>query len=221
VTPAAVPVVQAYQPAAQAVAAVPFHAAPLAEAPHPPPMVAPVAAAPVQFAPQPAAPPPAIDPGFAAWAPLAPAAAQAPPPASSPFAAPPPSPFVTTATAMAAEPMLPESTSGQIRQLELRAIFGVERELSADEILQRLRGLSGIRNVVRVGHEELAAFENLRRCLGGLAPVGAPMRLMFGNSPVELVREGRVVLAVITDGSFAPGVRETIMIGAREIDRLG
>jgi hypothetical protein len=44
--------------------------------------------------------------------------------------------------------------------------------------------------------------------------------LLFGNSPVELIREGRVVLAVMTDGSFAPGVRETIMIGAREIDRM-
>lgn len=120
-----------------------------------------------------------------------------------------------------AESVVPESSSGQIRQLELRAIFGLDRELSAGEILQRLRGLAGIRSVVRVGQEELVAFEILRRCLASLAPSGLPMRLMFGNAPVELIREGGVVLAVMTEGSFAPGVRETIMIGAREIDRLG
>jgi hypothetical protein len=38
---------------------------------------------------------------------------------------------------------------------------------------------------------------------------------------LEFIREGSVLLAVQTDGGFAPGVRETLMIVARELDRLG
>jgi hypothetical protein len=161
----------------------------------------------------------ALDQGFAAWAPLAGASTAA----AKPFVAEAPvvSGAASPASAPSPEPMLPESSSSQIRQLELRAIFGVDRELSADEILQRLRSLKGIRNVARVGYEELAAFEILRRCFGDLGQGDARMRVMFGDSPVELVREGRVVLAAMTEGKFAPGVRETIIIGAREIDRLG
>jgi hypothetical protein len=122
---------------------------------------------------------------------------------------------------VAAEPVQAEIPPNPvIRQLELRAIFGLDRELSVDEIMQRVRGLAGIKSAVRLGGEELTAYENLRRCLSSLAPAGAPLRLLFGNSPVEMFREGRVVLAVITDGSFAPRVRETIMICAREIDRM-
>lgn len=113
------------------------------------------------------------------------------------------------------------SDSASIRQLELRAIFGVDRELSADEILQRARALSGIRNLARVGARELATIEGLKNLLPGLGFGGGPLRLYTGSVPIEFIREGSVVLAVQTDGGFAPGVRETLMIVARELGRLG
>lgn len=113
------------------------------------------------------------------------------------------------------------SDSSTIRQLELRAIFGVDRELSADEILQRARALSGIRGLARVGAKELATIEGLKNLLPSLGLGGGPLKLYSGNVPLDFIREGAVVLAVQTDGGFAPGVRETLMIVARELGRLG
>jgi hypothetical protein len=111
--------------------------------------------------------------------------------------------------------------SSSIRQLELRAIFGVDRELNADEIMQRARALSGIRGLARVGARELATIEGLKNLLPSLGLGTGPLRLYSGNVPIDFIREGPVVLAVQTDGSFAPGVRETLMIVARELGRLG
>jgi len=133
---------------------------------------------------------------------------------------PEPAPVAAAISAAMAAATVAESSSSEIRQLELRAIFGVDRELSADEILQRLRGLAGVRHVTRVGAEELGAMEILKRGLAGMAGEGKPLRLSFGNSPVDFIREGRTVLAVMTDGSFAPGVRETMIIAARELTRM-
>jgi hypothetical protein len=168
-----------------------------------------------------------------------PAAAAFPPvsapaqPAASPFSTPPqfPSPAQTFGApapqAFAPAPrqaadsgdFLAESSS--IRQLELRAIFGVDRELSAEEIMQRARALSGIRGLARVGARELATIEGLKNLLPSLGLGSGPLRLYSGNVPIDFIREGQVVLAVQTDGSFAPGVRETLMIVARELGRLG
>jgi len=111
------------------------------------------------------------------------------------------------------------SDSSSIRQLELRAIFGVDRELSAEEILQRARSLPGIRGILRVGPSETAAIESLKK-LVPLLGLSGPVKLYAGNSFVEFVREGAVLLAVQTDRGFAPGVRETLMIVARELGRL-
>jgi hypothetical protein len=170
----------------------------------------------------------------------APALASAPAqPAASPFSAPPQfsppasSPFAATTPAAAAPPAFTPAPqpaadavdflvdSSSIRQLELRAIFGVDRELSADEILQRARSLAGIRNLARVGARELTTIEGLKNLLPGLGFGSGPLRLYAGNVPIDFIREGSVVLAVQTDGSFAPGVRETLMIIARELGRLG
>jgi hypothetical protein len=136
--------------------------------------------------------------------------------------APAPAPAtVTEAHRPAAAPgPMPSYEQPEIRQLELRAIFGVDRELSADEILRRLRSLAGIRNVTRIDSETLAALNVLNRNLAGLVPEAAPMRVSFGGAPVEFIRSGRVCLAVINDGSFAPGTKETIIIAARELDRM-
>jgi hypothetical protein len=45
------------------------------------------------------------------------------------------------------------------------------------------------------------------------------LKLYAGSVPLEFIREGPVLLAVQTDGGFAPGVRETLMIVARELGR--
>lgn len=112
------------------------------------------------------------------------------------------------------------SDSSSIRQLELRAIFGVDRELSADEILQRARALPGVRHISRVAAREVTAIEGLKNLLPALGLPG-PLKLYAGNTPVDFIREGGVLLAVQTDGGFAPGVRETLMIITRELGRLG
>jgi hypothetical protein len=135
-------------------------------------------------------------------------------------AAPAPAPAFAQASQPAADAggFLSESTS--IRQLELRAIFGVDRQLGADEMLQRARKLTGIRGVARVGQREIATIEGLQKLLPDLGFGTAPLRLYAGNVPIEFIREGSVVLAVQTDGGYAPGVRETLMIIARELGRI-
>lgn len=171
--------------------------------------------------PVPAAAPPASPFGFAqetAPAP-APAAAPAPTPVAAPAQAPAPAPAAPPA-APAAESDSFESDSRSIRQLELRAIFGVDRELGAEEMLQRARGLSGIRHVARVPAGENATIDGLKRVIGSLGFPAGQVKLVCGNVPIEFIREGNVMLAVQTDGSFAPGVRETLMIVARELGRL-
>ncbi|MES2919992.1 MAG: hypothetical protein V4819_00495 [Verrucomicrobiota bacterium] len=112
------------------------------------------------------------------------------------------------------------SDSFSIRQLELRAIFGVDRELNSEEILQRSRALPGLRQVVRVGSQDMVAVEALKQLLPNLGLGGGVLKLHSESGPLEFIREGAVMLAVQTDGGFAPGVRETLMLVARELDRL-
>lgn len=107
------------------------------------------------------------------------------------------------------------------RKLELRAIFGVDREMSADEIMQRTRSLPGVRHIARIGTADVAALENLKRTLATLGFGGGAIRLYSGSVPIEFVRDGHTMLAVQTDGGFAPGVREAIMIVARELEKMG
>jgi hypothetical protein len=106
------------------------------------------------------------------------------------------------------------------RQLELRAIFGVDREMSGDEILQRTRSLPGVKHVACIASQDVLALESLKRTLHSLGFGSGNMRLYSGSVPIEFVREGSTILAVQTDGGFAPGIRETIMIVARELDKM-
>lgn len=115
----------------------------------------------------------------------------------------------------------PQSDSSAIRQLELRAIFGVDREMTADEILQRSRALPGMRNVTRVQGKDMATIESLKSLLPSLGFGSGTLKLYCGSVPLEFIREGNVLLALQTDGGFAPGVRETLMLVARELNRLG
>ena len=181
------------------------------------------AAAPVPQAFAPASPPAAqIDPQPQAFAPpvqIPSAFAPAPPPVQAPAVqAPPP-----LQAAAAVQPHAEESQSDSfnIRQLELRAIFGVDREMNADEILQRSRALPGMRNVARVAAHDVATIESIRNLLPSLGFGSGALKLYSGSVPLEFIREGSVMLAVQTDGGFAPGVRETLMIVARELGRIG
>lgn len=112
------------------------------------------------------------------------------------------------------------SDSFAIRQLELRAIFGADRELNSDEILQRSRALPGLRHVVRVDPQDMAGIESLKQLLPKLGLASSALKLHSDSGPLEFIREGEVMLAVQTDGDFAPGVRETLMLVARELNRL-
>ena len=185
------------------------------------------------------APAPAASPFAAAAAPAAPpsspfAFAQSEPPpipqaapvqaapaaAAAPVAAAPAPAPASVASPVFAEADSYESDSRSIRQLELRAIFGVDRELSADEILQRARALPGIRHVARVPAADSGTIDALKRVVAGLGFGAGQVKLYCGAVPIEFIRESNVLLAVQNDGTFAPGVRETLMIVARELGRL-
>ena len=112
------------------------------------------------------------------------------------------------------------SDCSSIRQLELRAIFGVAHEMGVDEILQRCRSLPGVLNIACLAGHEADTIESLKALLNKLGCGGSALRIYAGSIPVEFIREGNVLLAVQTDGGFAPGVRETLMIVAREMARL-
>jgi hypothetical protein len=171
----------------------------------------------------PAGTPSPFTPAAAASPAVSPFTMETPATAPSPFPqwSQPTPPAQTPAAATPQPAMAPQyvSESSSIRQLELRAIFGVDRELGAEEILQRARSLPGIRGIVRAGQAETAAIESLKNLVPMLGLAG-PMKLYAGNSFIEFVREGSVLLAVQTDRGFAPGVRETLIIVARELGRL-
>jgi hypothetical protein len=91
--------------------------------------------------------------------------------------------------------------------------------MNHDEIIQRSRALPGIRHIARVGTQDIAAIEAIKHVLANLGFGGGGLKLYAGSVPVDFIREGSVLLAVQTDGGFAPGVRETLMIVARELGR--
>jgi hypothetical protein len=113
-----------------------------------------------------------------------------------------------------------DSDSRGIRQLELRAIFGVDRELNADEILQRARSLPGIRHLARVPAADASVVDSFRRVVANLGFGSGQVKLYSGSVSIDFIREGSVLFAVQTDGGYAPGVRETLIIVARELGRL-
>ena len=153
-----------------------------------------VAPSPVAAAPQPPAPTPP---------------APTPAPAPEAFSAPVRKPSYDSSN----EP----SESSSIKQLELRAIFGVTREMNKEEILQRAGSLPGIREIARVSEEDAATVNALKKVISNLGFGDGPLKLYSGSSPIEFIREGNIILAIQTEGGFAPGVRETLMIVAREL----
>ncbi len=117
----------------------------------------------------------------------------------------------------AAEPT--GSDSFEIKQLELRAIFGVDREMSKEEIIQRSRSLPGVRQIAMVSESDIAAVDALKQVITNLGFGNGALKLYSGSVPIDFIREGRTLLAIQTDGGFAPGVRETLMLVARELSR--
>jgi hypothetical protein len=113
-----------------------------------------------------------------------------------------------------------ETPAGSVRQLALRAIFGIDRELNEREILERAGQLPGVRQLTRVADHEVEALDCARRAFGSMRFAGEPVKLVCGDAPVHFIAEGKVRLLVQASGSFAPGVRETLLIAARELDCL-
>ena len=226
-----------YEAPAKAYSAAPFEAAPASA----PAASSPFSAAPAQPATSPFStesqrgPSPSTQAALAAFGnweePSASSASKAPFEAASPFAQAAPAVFAPTpeATPQTPAPFTPtpagpidasQSDSYSIRQLELRAIFGVDREMNVEEILQRTRALPGMRNIARVSSQDMSAVEALKNLLPNLGFGSGGLKLYSGSVPLEFIREGSVMLAVQTDGGFAPGVRETLMLVARELGRI-
>ena len=108
-----------------------------------------------------------------------------------------------------------------MQQLEIRAIFGVDHVLDANEMIQKARNLSGIGTVATVGGQEKQALEDFRSTITSLG-LGDPnhMELNFGSGSVDFITEGDTTLAVLQQGPYAPGVQETLIIVARELSKL-
>jgi hypothetical protein len=135
-------------------------------------------------------------------APPAPRQAQAPHGYSAPVAAAP-------------------AVTGEISQLVLRAIFGVARELDRNEILQRARTLPGIRNLQVVGQTEVAAIGALRDSIQRMGfGDRASLALTTSGGVVDIIEEPGTSLAVLHEGTYSAGVKETLIIVARELSHL-
>lgn len=171
--------------------------------------------APAAAAPQPA-PSPSSPSLFGGW----PQAEVAPAPApQAPTPAPQPAASALAPLQVSIIDESPYSDSYSIKQLELRAIFGVDREMTKEEIIQRSRSLPGIRQIARGNEQDIGAVDALKQVISNLGFGNNPLRLYSGSVPIEFIREGGTLLAVQTDGGFAPGVRETLMLVARELDK--
>lgn len=142
-----------------------------------------------------------------------------PAPTNPTFAVPEEKQMVTRATATPAESDESAPDDEPIRQLELRAIFGVDHDMSEEEILERARKLKGVRHLNRLAGGDAGTIESLKAMVSRLGLRGDSVRIFAGTAPIDFIRDGTVTLAVQTDGSFAPGVRETLILVARELGK--
>lgn len=111
--------------------------------------------------------------------------------------------------------------TGETKQLALRAIFGVDHELSHQEIMQRARGLSGISNVVKVKERETKALDTLRNCASKLGlDDDENIAMSCPDGFIDFLTSGDTSLAILREGEYAAGVRETLLIIASELDKL-
>ena len=111
--------------------------------------------------------------------------------------------------------------TGDTSQLVLRAIFGVSRDLNRDEIIQRARTLPGIRNLQLVSPADVGAFAAFRNSIQRMGfGDQSTMAITTNGGVVDFVEETGASLAVLHEGTYAAGVRETLILVAREIARL-
>ncbi len=149
-----------------------------------------------------------------------------PEPAPAPEPAPVPTPepraeVKAQPSFVPAKPEVEESVTSETKQLELRAIFGVDHELSQLEIMQRARGLPGILNVSKANAKEVEALELLKGCASKLGlEENDPVVMSSPQGFIDFVSCDGTSLAVLREGKYAPGVRETLIICARELDKL-
>ncbi|MEM9080315.1 MAG: hypothetical protein AAGC74_06445 [Verrucomicrobiota bacterium] len=164
--------------------------------------------------------------GDSAVAPAAAAPAPAPAPTPAPVAepvaaapAPTPAPQSPLAPAAASQPA-PRGQSTQ--QLELRAIFGSEKVMTREEILQKAKNLAGIRELVVVGPSEMTAVQTLGGVMTrfGYGDQGS-WQINTSGGVVDFVTAESTTLAIMREGRYSPGVWETLMIVARELGKLG
>ena len=118
-------------------------------------------------------------------------------------------------------PVPARKPSGETNQLEIRAIFGVDHDLSHQEIIRRARALPGIQNLTTVDPRELEALDTLRASFSrwGFGD-GESLVMSCPGGLVDFICSGETSLAVLNDGEYPPGVRETLIIVARELDKL-
>jgi len=138
--------------------------------------------------------------------------------------APPPEPSQQSENEGSSNPEQPEteeSITGETKQLELRAIFGVDHELSYQEIMQRVRGLPGILNVTKINSKEVEALQILQECTSKLGlREGESIVMSCSQGLVDFLEFKGTSLAILRKGKYFPGVRETLIICARELDKL-
>ncbi|MDB4727095.1 hypothetical protein OAF66_02920, partial [bacterium] len=60
----------------------------------------------------------------------------------------------------------------------------------------------------------------LQKSIGALGLGDEPLTLRVGDSDIDFIKEEGVTLAVLTNGGYAAGIRETLIIVARELARL-
>ena len=104
-------------------------------------------------------------------------------------------------------------------QLVLRAIFGVAKNLSRDEVLQKASSLPGIMSVQALGPDERVAFGTLRE---GIQRLGhrVDLEIVSKEGSVELMHDAATTLLVLHEGEYRPGVREMLIIVAREFSQI-
>lgn len=108
------------------------------------------------------------------------------------------------------------------RQLELRAIFGVEGEMSREQILQQARDLPGIREISVVGSGEMTALDTIGEVMSRFGYGGnSSWQISCSGGVVDFVSGENTTLAILREGRYPAGVWEKLMIVARELGRLG
>ena len=146
---------------------------------------------------------------------------------SAPVSNPDPEPLPKQQEKEREEPSSPpqakeeKSITGETRQLELRAIFGVDHELSHQEIMQRMRGLPGILHVAKVSSPEVEALGILQGCTSKLGvKEDDPIIMTCSQGLIDFLEYEGTSLAVLRKDNYFPGVRETLFICARELSKL-